>query len=348
MLRSALPDPLARDLPERVTAAVPEPSDEIDEEHPHSRRARLDARRRRIRWAGVLAVALIVGAAGPSPRSRSPTTRPPARPRPVLTGATSVGQRLDVDHRHAAAEALNVRPLSPRRSAAPVGRRRLACRARSGPRSATLAGDTGVVETYVDYKVSSGLWRRRTRNWQAYAAAADRAAGPRSGRVHDRHQRPPTSSTRSTRTTTASPTGRSTTAQRVAQHDGPLRRRREAPHRVLARRADDARPQTWTRACVEVNRVMQEEAAKRGPHVVYVDAYRCSATRTASTPTGSTCPSTREPGETKIARARIGDGVHLTPAGAEYLATPVFALLDSRYRLDRAGRRRAPDQLHVA
>ena len=79
-------------------------------------------------------------------------------------------------------------------------------------------------------------------------------------------------------------------------------------------------------AVVELNRVMREEAAKRGPAVVYLDAYQLfgdeNGDYTASVDTGTTNE-----------RVRIGDGVHFTPAGAEYLAEPVMSLLEQRYNL---------------
>ena len=85
---------------------------------------------------------------------------------------------------------------------------------------------------------------------------------------------------------------------------------------------------------LEVNRVMREEAEKRGPHVIYVDAYSMFSDENGEYADRLDVPVGPEsPGETKSVRVRVGDGVHLTPAGADFLATPVFSLLDSRYRL---------------
>ena len=79
---------------------------------------------------------------------------------------------------------------------------------------------------------------------------------------------------------------------------------------------------------------MREEAEKRGPHVIYVDAYSMFSDENGEYADRLDVPVGPEsPGETKSVRVRVGDGVHLTPAGADFLATPVFSLLDSRYRL---------------
>ena len=57
-----------------------------------------------------------------------------------------------------------------------------------GPALGDLAGATGVVDTHVDYKVSSGL-EPGVRDWQEYAAEAMDEQRPGSRRVHDRHER---------------------------------------------------------------------------------------------------------------------------------------------------------------
>ena len=98
---------------------------------------------------------------------------------------------------------------------------------------------------------------------------------------------------------------------------------------------------------VELNRVMQEEAARSAtPTSIYVDAYTCSATRTASTRTGSTSGGRVSGG--RRASVRVGDGVHLTPAGAEYLATSGVRLARRSLPSRRASRSVAPDQLDDA
>ncbi|HEX5095095.1 MAG TPA: hypothetical protein VFX21_03745, partial [Acidimicrobiia bacterium] len=78
----------------------------------------------------------------------------------------------------------------------------------------------------------------------------------------------------------------------------------------------------------ELDRVMREEAAKRRPQVLYVDAYKMFGSADGD------YTDTLEDDNGKSIRVRIGDGVHLTPAGAEYLANAVFALLDARWKIN--------------
>ncbi len=60
--------------------------------------------------------------------------------------------------------------------------------------------------------------------------------------------------------------------------------------------------------------------------MIYVDAYQLFGDEN-----GEYTDRLEIDGET--VRVRVGDGVHLTPAGAEYLAEPVFALLDGRFHI---------------
>jgi hypothetical protein len=75
----------------------------------------------------------------------------------------------------------------------------------------------------------------------------------------------------------------------------------------------------------DVDRVMREEAAKR-PTVVYIDAYSLfsvNAEYARSFPDA----------EGNTVAMRTGDGIHLTPAGALFLAQHVYKLLDARWNL---------------
>jgi hypothetical protein len=85
---------------------------------------------------------------------------------------------------------------------------------------------------------------------------------------------------------------------------------------------DDARDKD----VVDLNRVMREEAAKRNPYVIFVDSYPLFDDED-----GAYTDRLEIDGET--VRVRVGDGVHLTPAGADYLAAPVYALLDGRFHI---------------
>jgi hypothetical protein len=79
----------------------------------------------------------------------------------------------------------------------------------------------------------------------------------------------------------------------------------------------------------ELNRVMQDEAKKRAPDVVYVDAYTLFADEngdyTSEIPTLTG----------QVERVRISDGVHFTEAGAEYLGAVVFSMIDARWQIER-------------
>jgi hypothetical protein len=78
-----------------------------------------------------------------------------------------------------------------------------------------------------------------------------------------------------------------------------------------------------------IGEVMREEAAKHAPSVVYIDTYKLF-----STPDGTY--SRRIVDETgKEIVARIGDGVHFSADGAQYLARAVFTLIDARWQLSK-------------
>jgi hypothetical protein len=88
------------------------------------------------------------------------------------------------------------------------------------------------------------------------------------------------------------------------------------------------RTDSRNRGVIELNRVMKEEAEKRAPNVVYVDAYDLFADDNGE------YTDTVELEDGGMIRVRIGDGVHFTPVGAEYLARSVFALLDGRFNIN--------------
>jgi hypothetical protein len=75
----------------------------------------------------------------------------------------------------------------------------------------------------------------------------------------------------------------------------------------------------------EVDRLMREEAAKR-PTIVYFDAYDLFSLH-------GEYASSLPDAQGNLVRMRISDGVHFTPAGAQFLAQRVYALLDTRWNL---------------
>jgi len=189
-----------------------------------------------------------------------------------------------------------------------------------GPALGEVAGATGVVDVHVDYKVSSGL-ATNVRNWRQYAPGAIASedaevvifmVGANDVTVASSHDRD---------------------ADGVADWEPDYRSRVAEMMDLLL--VDD-RVVLWIgsptmrnaqrdRGALEVNRVMREEAAKRAPDLVYVDAYRLFAGADGG------YSDTLEDAEGDRVRVRIDDGVHFTPAGAQHLADAVFALLEARY-----------------
>ncbi|GIU86421.1 MAG: hypothetical protein KatS3mg009_0936 [Acidimicrobiia bacterium] len=291
-----------------------------DDATPTSRSTRLANRRRRMRLLGVLGAAAVVGAGvtvaafaniGDPPRAGSTTEETTGDARGDLPELDALG-----------ADEVQTRPLS---HEAPlrvwVGGDSLA--GALGPALGELGAQTGIVHTTIDYKVSSGLADQGIRDWPEHAAEAVPAADPE---------------------VVVFVIG-TNDASIVSSHDGdgdgvpdwePGYRARVAEMMdVLAGPAGDRlvlwvgaptmRDTSRDRGVVEVNRVAREEAGHRADVVVYVDAYRLFADDDG----GYTDRITLDDGRT--IRVRIGDGVHFTPQGAQYLANTVFALLDERY-----------------
>ncbi|HMC68791.1 MAG TPA: DUF459 domain-containing protein, partial [Mycobacteriales bacterium] len=195
-----------------------------------------------------------------------------------------------------------------------------------GPSLGDLVSATGVVATQIDYKVSSGLWSNDIRDWYGRATEQMRSANPEA------------------------------VVFMIGTNDTPVVNNVDANHngipdweelyRVKVARMMDlfvgsthrtvfwlGAPTLGTKsldsAAVKIDKVAKAEAAKRSPDVVFVDTYRMfegpdgSYSRTIVDETGSTIT------------ARIGDGVHFTPSGAQYLAHAVFRLIDARWHLKK-------------
>jgi hypothetical protein len=291
-----------------------------DDEHAPSRQARLEARRRRYRWAGLLAVVAILGGAATVAAFTS-TDDAPAASRPGVLSAAPGGNAPSTTQPHSIDD-VPVRPLS---HAAPlrlwVGGDSLA--GALGPALGTLTGNTGVVQTHVDYKVSSGLVPS-VRDWQSYAAKALPTRNPEAVVFMIG-----TNDANLVNSLDANNDG-------VPDWEADYRNRVDAmmdlliggPQKrtVIWIGAPTMRDSARDKAVVQVNRVMQEEARLRVPHVLYFDAYKLFGG------TNGKYADRLDTGES-IVRVRIGDGVHFTPAGAEYLAGPIMAMLDARYHL---------------
>jgi uncharacterized protein len=295
-----------------------------EDELAHSRRARLAIRRRRYRWAGVFVAAVVVGAAGTVAAFTFTDDSTAAPGLDTLTGISTPDDGTETSAPTLSPdEEFAVRPLS---HAEPlrlwIGGDSLA--GALGPALGDTLGATGIVEAHVDYKVSSGLVPG-PRDWEEYATELLAERNPE---------------------VVVFMIG-TNDASVVSSFDGnddgvadwePDYRLRVAAMMDLLVGEDTGRTVVWIGAppmrdedrdegVVGVNRVMREEAAKRAPEVLYLESYPLFADEDGE----YTDRITTEDGET--VRVRIGDGVHFTPAGAEHLAEPVFALLDGRFRL---------------
>ncbi len=295
--------------------------------HPdETRRARLAARRNhntRAALVGILVVvvaaAVAVGAyalnnddAPAKTRAGAQPTSPlgPAKELPEVAAANKRAPVRALDHAH---------PLR-----LWVGGDSLA--GSFGPALGDLVGATGVVSTQIDYKVSSGLWSNDIRDWYSRATEQMSSAKPEAivfmiG-------------------TNDTPVVNNVDANQDGTPDW------EAVYRFKVARLMDLfvgtthRTVFWLgaptlgttsmdRAAVKIDKVAQDEAAKRSPDVVFVDTYRMF-----QGPDGSYSRTIVD--ERGIAiTARIGDGVHFTPSGAEYLGRAVFRLVDARWHLEK-------------
>ncbi|MET1000307.1 MAG: DUF459 domain-containing protein, partial [Acidimicrobiia bacterium] len=194
-----------------------------------------------------------------------------------------------------------------------------------GPALGELTAATGIVDTQVDYKVSSGL-ATQVRNWPRHAEDAMADEDPEAVIFMIGANDATIVSSQDT-DGDGVPDWEPDYRMKVARmmdlflDDNPQRT-------LFWIGAPPIRTDSRNRGVIELNRVMKEEAEKRAPNVVYVDAYDLFAdangeyTDTVELEDGSTI------------RVRIGDGVHFTPVGAEYLARSVFALLDGRFNIN--------------
>jgi hypothetical protein len=288
-----------------------------------SRRARLEARRRRrLQWGAVgFAVSVLGGAAAVAAFASSEDTATTGGGVAVARSGSRFGDVASLPELSA------VIPDDPPRALSHDQPLRLWLGGDSlagalGPALGELTQSTGVVRTAVDYKVSSGL-ASDVRDWPEYAAEALPETDPEVVVFM-------------VGTNDASVVG-SHDADRDGVPDWEPGYRDDVA-RMMDLLLGDDRVVLWIGAppmrsesrddgVVELNRVMREEAERRSPRVVYVDAYRLFADAdgryTDTLPDADGDP----------VRVRIDDGVHFTARGAEHLARAVFALLDARYSI---------------
>jgi hypothetical protein len=195
-----------------------------------------------------------------------------------------------------------------------------------GPALGDQVGGTGVVETRIDYRVSSGLWSNDLRNWDQRAIEQMGSENPDAVvfiiGAND------------------APIVNKVDANGDGVPDWEVQYRLKvatmmdilvgANHRTvfwlgpptLGDRSMDA-------GAKDMGEVMRQEAAKRAPDVAYLDTYKLF-----STSDGQYSRNILDENGNEIT-ARIGDGVHFTEAGAQYLARAVFALIDGRWHMTK-------------
>jgi hypothetical protein len=196
-----------------------------------------------------------------------------------------------------------------------------------GPALGDRVGATGIVQTVIDYRVSSGLWSNDLRNW--YQRATDQMASADPEAVVfmiGANDTPVVNQVDANRD--GVPDWQAEYRMKVARMMdvlvGPKHRSVIwlGPPTIGSMQSMDA-------GAKAIGVVMREEAAKRAPAVVYVDTYKLFSTADGTY-------SRRILDETgKEIVARIGDGVHFSADGAQYLARAVFSLVDARWHLSQ-------------
>jgi hypothetical protein len=193
-----------------------------------------------------------------------------------------------------------------------------------GPALGDLLGATGVVQTQIDYKVSSGLSSNDIRDWYSRAAQQMLTTNPEAivfiiG-------------------TNDTPIVSGLDANRDGVADWSVDYRAKVDRMMDLLVGTNHRPVIWlgpptlgaknlNSGAVAINQVMKEEAGKRRGDVTYIDTYKLF-----QAPDGSYSRSiTDELG--KQIQARIADGVHFTEDGAQYLARAVFKVLDEHWNI---------------
>jgi len=197
-----------------------------------------------------------------------------------------------------------------------------------GPALGDGAGETGIVDTRVDYKVSSGLWSDDVRDWRERAVEEMLAYRPEQVVfIVGANDTPIVNSV------DGDGDGIPDWEERyAAQVDDMMRILVGSSNRsVFWLGPPTLGTQRQDKGAAEISRVMREVAQRYAPDVTYIDTYDLFSDSDG----GYSDVIVDEEG-TEIV-ARIGDGVHFTTAGAAYLARVVYRLLDTRWNLtDRA------------
>ncbi len=192
-----------------------------------------------------------------------------------------------------------------------------------GPALGDMLGATGVVQTQIDYKVSSGLSSNDIRDWYSHATQQMASANPEAVVfIIGTNDTPIVSNL-------------------DANHDGipdwTVDYRAKVDRMMDLLVGANHRPVIWlgpptlgsnlNAGAIAIDQLMKEEAAKRSADITYIDTYKLF-----QAPDGTYSRSiTDDTG--KVIQARIADGVHFTEDGAQYLARAVYKVLDAHWKI---------------
>jgi hypothetical protein len=179
-----------------------------------------------------------------------------------------------------------------------------------GPSLGTIAGATGVVQPYFDSRVSSGLASPGFFDWPEHATTALAEINPEVVVFII-----------GTNDWTA--VSGDWKADYSAKVESMMKTLIGGGRTVYWLGAPTLKDEKMDAAVVEVNAIAQD-VAKRHSKVHYVDTYKLFSDSDGTF-------SADLPDETgKVVTMRAGDGVHLTPDGADYLARQVYKLVDAQ------------------
>jgi hypothetical protein len=196
-----------------------------------------------------------------------------------------------------------------------------------GPALGQMASKTGVVDTLIDYKVSSGLEDQGIRDWQQHAQEQMASDNPDAvvfiiG-------------------TNDAPIVNTYDANNDGKPDYEAEYRAKVD-RMMATFVGGSRHRTvfWLgpptlgdstmdKGAKALGVLMREEAAKFSPDVVYVDTYHLFSDKDGGY--SRDLPDAHG-NETQM---RISDGIHFTVDGAQYLAESVWKLLNKRWHIEK-------------
>jgi hypothetical protein len=197
-----------------------------------------------------------------------------------------------------------------------------------GPALGDLVGATGVVKTLVDYRVSSGLWSNDVRDWSDRATEEMSSDDPEAV-VFIVGANDVSAVNEVDSNNDGVPDWEAKYRAKVDQMMDTFVGTGSTKRTVFWLGAPTLGTDNMDAGAVAIDRVVSEEALKRGTNVVFVDTYRMF-----SGPDGAYSREIVDDHGDTIT-ARISDGVHFSPGGAQYLARALFGLLDARWHLER-------------